>query len=97
MKSWAYTEDGYLVAGITENGLPYFEKKLLGWNDHKDPSNKEDLVVISAVIYDDGTQMVLKNIYASEEAFANPLIRKKGEEMEQVVLNEVKLWLNGAE
>lgn len=96
MKDWAYTEDGYLVAGITEDGFPYFEKKLQGWNDHDDPSNKEILVVISAVIYDDGTEMVVKNIYSSEDAFANPLIREKGEEMEQIVLHEVNLWLNGS-
>jgi hypothetical protein len=96
MKDWAYTKDSYLTAGITEEGLPFFEKRLQGWNDEEDESVKEDLVVINAVIYDDGTEMVLKNIFTSEEAFANPLIRKKGEEMEQIVLKEVNLWLNGS-
>jgi hypothetical protein len=96
MKNWTSIEDGYLVAGITEEGLPFFEKRLHGWNDQEEHSDKEDLVVINAVIYDDGTEMILKNIFASEEAFSNPIIRKKGEEMEQIVLKEVNLWLNGA-
>jgi hypothetical protein len=96
MKNWANIEDGYLVAGITEEGLPFFEKRLHGWNKHEEHSVKEDLVVINAVIYDDGTEMILKNIFASEEVYSNPIIRKKGEEMEKIVLQEVNLWLNGA-
>jgi hypothetical protein len=96
MKEWTYTQDSFLIAGITEDGLPFFEKKLQGWNDNEDFSDREDLVIVNAVIYDDGTEILLKNIYSSEEAYSNPTISKKGEEIEQVLLEEVHLWLNGA-
>ncbi|MDM5329822.1 hypothetical protein [Neobacillus sp. CF12] len=94
MKNWLYTENTILIAGMTEEGLPFFENKLQGWND-EEGTDKEDLVIINAVVYDDGSEMILKNIYTSEEAMENPVIREKSEEVEQILLQEVNLWISG--
>ncbi|MEH7116847.1 hypothetical protein V7128_05390 [Neobacillus vireti] len=96
MENWSYIKDTFLTAGITEEGLPFFEHKLQGWNDDKSSNNKEDIVVVQAIIYDEGAEVLLRNIYISEEAMNDPLIRQKGEEIEQNVLQEVNLWLHGA-
>ncbi|MCM2536028.1 hypothetical protein NDK43_31710 [Neobacillus pocheonensis] len=96
MKAWSYTKKCDLIAGITEEGLPFFENKLQGWNDNKGFSDKEDIVIVNAVIYDEGAEVRLKNIFTSVEAMENPFIRMMGEEMEQILLQEVHLWLNGA-
>ncbi|ETI69159.1 hypothetical protein [Neobacillus vireti] len=96
MKNWAYTTQGSVKTGITGEGLPFFESSILGWQDDNRFSECEKLVVISAVLYDDGAECVLKNIYTSEEAIANPKIRMQSEEVEQQLLNEVQLWLNGS-
>jgi hypothetical protein len=95
MKDWLYTKDSYLVTGVTEDGLPFFEKKFLGWNHNDDFSDIEDLVIIKAVVKNNGSEMLVENIFYSEEAMSNIFLRMKSEELEQIVLNEVDLWLNG--
>jgi hypothetical protein len=94
MKKWLYTENTILIAGMTEDGLPFFENKLQGWND-KEGNDRVDLVIINAVLYDDGAEMILRNIYTSEEAMEDPVIREKSEEVEQILLEEVNLWISG--
>lgn len=95
MKEWLHTQDSCLTTGVTEEGHPYFEKKLQGWNQN-DLSDIEDLVTVNAVLYNNGLEMNVKNIYSSKEALENAEIRKKGEEIEQLVLQEAQLWANGA-
>ncbi|WP_028401420.1 hypothetical protein [Ectobacillus panaciterrae] len=98
MKTWAYIKNSELIAGITEEGLPFFENKVQGWNDNKRDSDIEDLIIHRAVVYDEGAELRIKSIYTytSEDVMNNPIVMQKYEEAEQILLREINLWLNGA-
>ncbi|WP_147534577.1 hypothetical protein [Bacillus marasmi] len=95
MKYWNYTNISKIVADITEDGLPSFEKKLQGWNDTVDQADIVDIVVIKAIVANNGTEIDLKLSYCSEEVMNDLEIKKKSFEMEQTLLKEVQLWING--
>jgi hypothetical protein len=95
MKKWAFISPGILKSGITEDGFPFIENNIIGrQNDHPN-SDYEELVNLHAVIYDDGSEVILKIIYSSEEAMANPEIRMQADMVEKQLLNDVQLWING--
>ena len=95
MKTWAHTKNSTLISGYTEEGLPYFENRLHGWTDHENVLSKEDVVILNAVIHGEGAEVHLKNMFNCEAAMNDPLIKKKCEEAEELLLQEVNLWLNG--
>ncbi|WP_129727557.1 hypothetical protein [Ectobacillus funiculus] len=97
MRTWNYTKNGELTAGINEEGFPYFQFKIQGWNDNHHFSDVEDVVTLKAVIQNGGAELLLQSIYASEDALACPFIQERCEETEQILLHEAQLWLHAAQ
>lgn len=97
MKNWTYTKNSELTTGINEEGFPYFQCKIQGWNDNNYFSDVEDVVTLKAIIQDQGAELLLQSIYTSEYALNCPFVQERCEETEQVLLQEAQLWLHAAD
>jgi hypothetical protein len=75
MKFWRYIElDDGIGHGWTEDGLPFWEMEIQGWNDDITFTDLADLVAIRAVLLNSDSETKISVAYARPELQQDPII-----------------------
>ncbi|MDN7245541.1 hypothetical protein QWY16_09720 [Planococcus shenhongbingii] len=77
MKFWKYIElDDRINHGLTENGLPFWEKEIHGWNDNDTYSDLVNLVIVRAIELDSDSEIEMTADYTREDLKQDLMIDK---------------------
>ncbi|WP_084242347.1 hypothetical protein [Planomicrobium okeanokoites] len=89
---WKFIERADAIGqGIMENGDPFWESEIEGWNDNEEFTDLTELVVIRAVL-SESKKITTFTKFHFPELENNPLIEKLIAEVESDLLDDAKSW-----
>ena len=88
MKTWKFIELADAIGhGVTEDGFPFCETEVQGWNDDEDFSDMEDLLTIRAVEYD--TEVKVYQYYSDPDVKTNITVMRLAKDAVQLLAKHI--------